>query len=38
LILNKLFEKAAKIMHKKFISSGAFRQLVRPSMASGIDF
>ena len=25
-------------MHKKFISNGAFRNLVRPNMASGIDF
>lgn len=25
-------------MHKKFVSSGAFRNLVRPTMASGIDF
>ena len=24
-------------MHKKFVSNGAFRQLVRPIMASGID-
>jgi hypothetical protein len=24
-------------MHKKFISNGAFRQLVRPTMASGVD-
>lgn len=34
----KLFEKAAKIMHKRFISNGAFRNLVRPNLASGIDF
>lgn len=33
----QLFEKAAKIMHKNFVSNGAFRQLVRPLMASGID-
>jgi len=25
-------------MHKKFISNGAFRNLVRPNLASGIDF
>ncbi len=25
-------------MYKKFISSGAFRALVRPNLATGIDF
>jgi hypothetical protein len=28
---------AAKIMHKKFVSNGAFRQLVRPALSSILD-
>ena len=33
--LNQLFKKASDILYKKFITNGAFRNLVRPTMASG---
>lgn len=31
----QLFEKAARIMYKKYQASGSFRNLVRPALASG---
>ena len=32
-----MFEKAAKILHKKYTASGSFRNLVKPVMASGFS-
>ena len=32
-----MFTKAAQFMYKKYVTSGAFRSIVRPVMASGID-
>ncbi len=34
----QLFNKAAQLMYKKYVTNGSFRNLVRPVMASGIDF
>lgn len=33
-----MFNKAAQLMYKKYVTNGSFRNLVRPVMASGIDF
>lgn len=33
----QLFDRAAKLMHKKFISNHAFRNLVMPVMMSGVE-
>ena len=33
--IKELFEKAARIMYKKYQASGSFRNLVRPALASG---
>lgn len=36
-MLRELFDRAAKLMHKKFITNHAFRNLVMPVMMSGLE-